>query len=96
MKGGLVQLVFALAALDDLGLEPVLTPVVLINSDEEIGSVDSARYIRLLARSAARAFVLEPPAGPDGQLKTGARASSALKSSSPAERRTPERIPRRA
>jgi glutamate carboxypeptidase len=70
MKGGLVQLVFALAALDELGLEPVLTPVVLINSDEEIGSVDSARYIRLLAGRAARAFVLEPPAGPAGLLKT--------------------------
>ena len=70
MKGGLVQLVFALAALDELCLEPPLTPVVLINSDEEIGSVDSARYIRLLARRAARAFVLEPPAGPAGLLKT--------------------------
>jgi glutamate carboxypeptidase len=71
MKGGLVQLVFALAALDDLGLEPALAPVVLVNSDEEIGSIDSARRIRLLARGASRAYVLEPPAGPDGQLKTG-------------------------
>ena len=70
MKGGLVQLVFALAALDNLGLEPALTPVVFVNSDEEIGSIDSARYIRLLARGAARAFVLEPPAGPGGLLKT--------------------------
>ena len=70
MKGGLVQLVFALAALDELGLEPALAPVVLVNSDEEIGSVDSARYIRLLARGATRAFVLEPPAGPGGLLKT--------------------------
>ena len=32
--------------------------------------MDSARYIRLLARGAARAFVLEPPAGPSGLLKT--------------------------
>ena len=71
MKGGLVQLVFALAALDDLGLEPTVAPVVLVNSDEEIGSIDSARHIRLLARRAARAFVLEPPAGPAGLLKTG-------------------------
>ena len=71
MKGGLVQLVFALAALDDLGLDPAVAPVVLVNSDEEIGSVDSARHIRLLARGAARAFVLEPPAGPAGLLKTG-------------------------
>jgi glutamate carboxypeptidase len=71
MKGGLVQLVFALAALHELGLEPAVTPVVLVNSDEEIGSIDSARYIRLLAGRAARAFVLEPPAGPAGLLKTG-------------------------
>lgn len=71
MKGGLVQLVFALRALDKFGLEPALAPVVLVNSDEEIGSRDSIRYIRLLARGAARAFVLEPPAGPAGLLKTG-------------------------
>jgi glutamate carboxypeptidase len=71
MKGGLVQLVFALTALDELGLEPALTPVVLVNSDEEIGSIDSARRIRMLARGASRAYVLEPPAGPEGLLKTG-------------------------
>ena len=70
MKGGLVQLVFALAALDELGLDPAIAPVVLVNSDEEIGSVDSARHIRRLARGATRAFVLEPPAGPAGLLKT--------------------------
>ncbi len=70
MKGGLVQLVFALAALNDLGLTPSIDSVVLINSDEEIGSIHSRRYIRLLARSAARAFVLEPPAAPTGSLKT--------------------------
>ncbi len=71
MKGGLVQLVFALAALHELGYEPTVAPVVFVNSDEEIGSVHSARYIRLLARRAGRAFVLEPPAGPSGMLKTG-------------------------
>jgi glutamate carboxypeptidase len=70
MKGGLVQLVFALAALHDLGLRPSLDPVVLVNSDEEIGSIDSSRYIGPLARGASRAFVLEPPAGPAGSLKT--------------------------
>lgn len=71
MKGGLVQLVFALAALEHLELEPELAPVVLLNSDEETGSIDSARWIRLLARGASRAYVLEPPAGPEGLLKTG-------------------------
>jgi glutamate carboxypeptidase len=70
MKGGLVQLVFALDALHDLGLVPSLDPVVFVNSDEEIGSIHSSRYIRLLASGATRAFVLEPPAGPAGSLKT--------------------------
>ena len=70
MKGGLVQLVFALRALHGLGLRPSLAPAVLVNSDEEIGSVDSARHIRRLARGAARALVLEPPEPPTGSLKT--------------------------
>ena len=70
MKGGLVQLVFALQALHELGLTPTLAPAILINSDEEIGSVDSSRHIRRLARGATRAFVLEPPAAPSGFLKT--------------------------
>lgn len=69
MKGGLVQLLFALRALHDLGRVPEVTPVVLVNSDEEIGSGDSVRWIRLLARGAVRAFVLEPPAGSNGDLK---------------------------
>jgi glutamate carboxypeptidase len=71
MKGGLMQLVFALRALDALGLEPSVTPVVLLNSDEEVGSAGSARYVRLLARGAERSLVLEPPAGARGELKTG-------------------------
>jgi glutamate carboxypeptidase len=70
MKGGLVQLVFALRALRELGLRPSLAPAVLVNSDEEIGSVDSIRHIRRLARRAARALVLEPPEAPNGSLKT--------------------------
>jgi len=71
MKGGLTQLVYALRALHELVLGPALTPVIFVNSDEEVGSADSARYVRLLARGAHRALVLEPPAGPEGALKTG-------------------------
>ncbi|HET9324093.1 MAG TPA: M20 family metallopeptidase [Gaiellaceae bacterium] len=70
MKGGLVQLVYALRALRELGEEPVVTPVVLVTSDEETGSDDSVRWIRLLAAGATRVFVVEPPAGADGRLKT--------------------------
>jgi glutamate carboxypeptidase len=70
MKAGLVQGLFALRALRELGLEPPAAPVVLINSDEEIGSGESARWVRLLARRVRRVFVLEPSLGPDGRLKT--------------------------
>jgi glutamate carboxypeptidase len=71
MKGGLAQLAFALRALHELGAEPSVTPVVFVNADEEMGSADSRRWIRLLAAGADRAFVLEPPEGADGRLKTG-------------------------
>jgi glutamate carboxypeptidase len=70
MKGGLVQAVFALSALRDLGIEPVVSPVFLINSDEEIGSFESGNQIRRLARIVDRAMVMEPSLGPSGRLKT--------------------------
>jgi len=69
MKGGLVQIVFALRVLRELGLRPSVTPVVFVNTDEEIGSRDSGRFIRLLAHGAERAFVLESGEGADGKLK---------------------------
>jgi glutamate carboxypeptidase len=70
MKGGLVQMLFALRALSELGFDPPLHPRVLINSDEEIGSRDSRRHVERLARGATRAFVLEPSFGIAGKLKT--------------------------
>lgn len=70
MKGGIVQTVFALQALTALGAEPEVTPVILLNSDEEIGSRESTRYIRRLAGIANRALVMEPSMGPEGTIKT--------------------------
>jgi glutamate carboxypeptidase len=70
MKAGLVQGIFALEALSALGLEPPATPIWIINSDEEIGSPESSRWVRGAARRAARAFVLEPAYGTEGHLKT--------------------------
>jgi glutamate carboxypeptidase len=70
MKGGLVQIIFALRALRDLELTPEVTPVVFVNSDEEQGSTESRRHIERLARRASRALVLEPALGLDGRLKT--------------------------
>jgi glutamate carboxypeptidase len=69
MKAGLVQMLYALQALQALHLEPSVTPLVFINSDEEIGSRESTPYIRRLARIVDRALVLEPSLGADGKLK---------------------------
>jgi glutamate carboxypeptidase len=70
MKAGLVQMLEALEILHAFEIHPPLAPVVFINSDEEIGSRDSTRHIRRLARVAERAMVLEPSLGLDGKLKT--------------------------
>ena len=70
MKGGVAQIIFALRALRELGHEPGVTPVVFVNSDEEVGSPDSRRYVRLLARRVDRALVLEPSLGANGLIKT--------------------------
>jgi glutamate carboxypeptidase len=75
MKGGLVQLVFALKSLRGLGVDLGVTPVVLLNSDEEIGSGESRRWITRFVRRAIRCFVLEPALGPAGKLKTARKGA---------------------
>ena len=70
MKAGLTELIFALRAIQDTSMEIPLCPIVLINSDEEIGSRESSYAIRRLAKISDRAFVLEPPLGLEGKLKT--------------------------
>lgn len=78
MKGGLVQMLYALRAVNDLGLRTPASSVVVINSDEEIGSPDSTPLIRRLARCAVRAFILEPAFGRAGKLKTARKASGSF------------------
>ena len=75
MKGGLVQMVYALRTVQELGLRLPADPVAVINSDEEIGSRDSSPFIRRLASCAVRAFILEPAFGRTGKLKTARKAS---------------------
>jgi len=71
MKAGLVQGLYAVEALAATLRKPLpVTPVFVINSDEEIGSHDSTRVIIRYARHADRCFVLEPSLGPEGHLKT--------------------------
>lgn len=70
MKGGIAQIVFALRTIQELDLPLPLEPLVFINSDEEIGSRTSSKYVRALANRVQRAFVLEPALGEEGALKT--------------------------
>lgn len=70
MKAGITQICFALKTLYTLELDPHLIPVVLINSDEERGSRDSTIAIKRLANISERAFIMEPPLGLDGKIKT--------------------------
>ncbi|MDH3692273.1 MAG: M20 family metallopeptidase [Gammaproteobacteria bacterium] len=70
MKGGVVQMLFALKALREFGIEPPVTPLVFLNSDEEIGSRESRKQVLGLARCVERVFVLEPSLGSSGKLKT--------------------------
>ena len=76
MKGGLVQIVFALRALRALELEPAVAPIVMVNSDEEIGSPESKPHIERLAAAADRALIIEPAMGPQGLIKTARKGIS--------------------
>ncbi|ARA92563.1 carboxypeptidase [Rhodothermaceae bacterium RA] len=75
MKAGLAQMVFALRALRALHLTPPLTPVVFVNSDEEINSIESMPHLLRLARRVQRTYVLEPALGPEGRLKTARKGT---------------------
>ncbi len=70
MKAGLTQAIFALESLLYHDLTPQVTPIFLINSDEEIGSKESTPHILRLVRGCDRVFIMEPSLGETGQLKT--------------------------
>ena len=70
MKGGIIQALLALDTLRHFGIKPIVSPAIFLNSDEEIGSRESGRYIAALAPQMDRVFVLEPSLGVAGQLKT--------------------------
>jgi len=59
MKGGLVVMLFALRALADGGDLARADVTVIVNSDEEIGSLGSRARIEAAARKAEYAFVFE-------------------------------------
>ena len=70
MKAGLVMMIFAVEALQALDLPVPVTPLAFVNSDEEVGSPESRREVRRLARVASRALILEPALGSAGKVKT--------------------------
>ncbi len=79
MKAGIASIVFALRALDALDLTPSAMPLVLVTSDEEIGSPESRPYIKRLARASERVYVLEPALGLDGKIKTARKGTGEVK-----------------
>lgn len=70
MKAGLVMMIFAVEALQALSIPASVTPLAFVNSDEEVGSPESRREVRRLARVASRALILEPALGLAGKVKT--------------------------
>ena len=75
MKGGIAVILAALKAFETSPAAPATGYDVLINSDEETGSLSSAALIAALAQGKAAALTYEPPALPDGTL-AGERAGS--------------------
>lgn len=74
MKGGIQVMLAALRVIETSSIAPQFGYQVLINSDEETGSLSSAPLIAELARGKAAAFTYEP-ALPDGTL-AGARGGT--------------------
>ena len=74
MKGGLAQAIFALATLRGLGLEPALTPVVLVSATRRSAAASlGAPHAPGWPAAPTRALVLEPSLGTVAPLKTRAR-----------------------
>jgi glutamate carboxypeptidase len=69
MKAGITMMLFALRALAFAGAEhcPV---TVLLDTDEEVGSVTGRPLVEAVAKACEAALVLEPSQGPQGHLKT--------------------------
>jgi glutamate carboxypeptidase len=75
MKGGIAVMLAALEAVEAGGDAARLGYEVVINSDEEVGSLSSAGLLAQAARGKKAALTYEPAALPDGTL-AGARPGS--------------------
>jgi glutamate carboxypeptidase len=70
MKGGIVNMLWAVRSLRELGLMPDRRITVMITSDEEVGSRTSRAHIEAEALEHDAVLVLEPAHPPHGALKT--------------------------
>ena len=75
MKGGLALMLAALKAVEASDVADRIGYEVVVNSDEEVGSLGSAALIAEAARGKKAALTYEPSALPDGTL-AGARPGS--------------------
>ena len=77
MKGGIIQALLALDTLRHFGIKPIVSPAIFLNSDEEIGSRESGRYIAALAPQMDRVLSLIHISEPTRQPATSRMPSSA-------------------
>ena len=70
MKAGIAFFVYAMRALRELDMPVARRVVLLLNSDEEVGSESSRPLTEREARSSDAVLVLEPATGLEGKLKT--------------------------
>jgi glutamate carboxypeptidase len=75
MKGGLAVMLAALKAVEKSRLADRIGYEVVVNSDEEVGSLASAALLKQAAQGKRAALTYEPAALPDGTL-AGARPGS--------------------
>jgi glutamate carboxypeptidase len=69
MKAGIAMMIFAVRALKEAGA-PHRPITVLLDTDEEVGSVTGRAVVEATARDCEAVLVLEPSQGPKGHLKT--------------------------
>jgi glutamate carboxypeptidase len=70
MKAGLVLMLLALDALRELNRNQHRPVVVLLDTDEEVGSISGRPIVEAVAGKCEAVLVLEPAQGPEGDLKT--------------------------
>jgi glutamate carboxypeptidase len=70
MKAGIAMMIYALRALQASGQNGRRPVIVLLDTDEEVGSRTGRPLVEATAKDCEAVLVLEPSTGPQGKLKT--------------------------